>query len=401
MARIAAELTTSLLGEQLVFGQRPVALTANVSFDALARPDGQFDLPALRRVIDEARSLISVPDDPKLALAALMEGVQHLSIRPLHLDGDGMAAPGAVPSAMGVAGDDGDTAIAPPKGHWVQMAASQRKAAREWQCFRAGSETRDPGFATEAGPDLSGGARVSVVWRPTWIDARQGVAAYQARVLRVDAEGMLPREGAAAYATNSSSSLLAIDRQVVAATVNVLRSRELGPIGLVLPICWNSLSLDRWSLIGPIADLPTAVRRDNLRIELIHLPGSVAADELKDALAFLRGIGSETLVRLRPSAAPVGMMAAAKAKMIGLDLGELSQDEQMGDEDMLANLDRFRQMAARRGLGSYLWSVRRRRLLVGAILCGYNMANGPGLLKDLGQPAAFIPASRTDLAAAV
>jgi len=154
-------------------------------------------------------------------------------------------------------------------------------------------------------------------------------------------------------------------------------------------------------LTGPLVDLPAAMRRDRLKIELFQVPQGVSAAEIGERVSFLRGLGCESMVRLRPSAAPVGLVARSKVKLIGLDLAELAPDEQMGDEDLLANLERFLQMASRRNVGCYLWGVRRRRVLGGSIGLGYAMVNGPGLMSDIGQPAAVVPVSRQNLAAAV
>ena len=106
------------------------------------------------------------------------------------------------------------------------------------------------------------------------------------------------------------------------------------------------------------------------------------------------------MIRLRPSSASIALLARSKTKLVGLDLGDLSADEQMSDDDLLGNLERFYQVARRRNVDCYLWGVRRRRVLGGAIGVGYGMVNGLGLMSDIGEPAAVLPLPRETLASA-
>jgi hypothetical protein len=51
-------------------------------------------------------------------------------------------------------------------------------------------------------------------------------------------------------------------------------------------------------------------------------------------------------------------------------------------------------LARKSGLGVYLWGVRRRALVVGAVQDGFAMVNGPALMKDLAKPAKTLPAPK-------
>jgi len=78
--------------------------------------------------------------------------------------------------------------------------------------------------------------------------------------------------------------------------------------------------------------------------------------------------------------------------MAGLDLSELRPDERMDDERLLENLGRIQEATARDGIGCYLWSARHRRVVGGVVQSGFEMVNGPGLMKDIGHPAMVMPA---------
>lgn len=382
VARMASDLSASLIGDQLLSGQRPAAVTANLPFDEVVDGDGKLNLAAIREAVRRVSAVIAdalVGDQPGQA--------------DLPTNGE-IRLP--APANDRTAGAKWSWR----NGEWVDIDAGSRKALSAWQCFRFGAQ-QDPSSAPEEEvPPLPEGAKLTVVWRPTWISASDGVAAYWARTVRVDGEGCPPREGPAAYPSRSAAGMLAIDRHLANAVARTLRERagNSGLAALVLPLSWQSLdSKNRWLVTGCLTDLPVGTRRGKLRIELFQIPPGSRPDEIKDVVQFLKGLGGQVLIRLSARSAPVGLMAKSGATLVGLDLAELRSDEQMPDEDLLINLSRFFQMAERNGTACFLSGVRRRRVLAGAIAGGFAMINGPALMNDQGKPGAVMAFSRDRL----
>ena len=50
--------------------------------------------------------------------------------------------------------------------------------------------------------------------------------------------------------------------------------------------------------------------------------------------------------------------------------------------------------AGHAGARCYLWGARRRRVVGGVVRNGFEMVNGPGLMRDVGAPAGVVSAPR-------
>jgi hypothetical protein len=389
------------MGDSTVAGRRPEALAANIPFSAAVGADGRLDMTAIGEVIEQTRSVVSTSrrdDDGKTSgvvarwhLDTLMRGAERISVgKPM------------LPEASLDAATDPDTLRHRPVVKpldWTVMMSTENKVTREWKCFQANAPP--PEESEDLCPPLPEGANLSLMWRPSWMAAEEAISLYQARVVRIDHPGASPLEGSAAYPGGMATSGLTIDRFVVASSVAALRVAEsAGRRGkLLIPLCWKSLDpAVRWSLMGPISDLPSAVRHERIKIELFRIPYNANEAELDHTLSFIRGLGIEPIVRLRPTSAPIGLVARAGAQVIALDLAELGPDEQMGDDDLLANLQRFQLSAARRHLGCALWGARRRKVVVGLVLGGFRMVNGPGLACDLARLGSVLSTPREQFA---
>ncbi|HIJ62380.1 MAG TPA: hypothetical protein HPQ04_06770 [Rhodospirillaceae bacterium] len=382
VARMASDLSASLMGDQALGGQRPAAVTANLPFAEVVGDNGKLDLAAIHEAVRKTRAIIDA------APAKVAEG-------------DGNAGS---PESIRIPQPANDEKAKPRwswrNGEWEDIEAGNRKTASAWRCFRFGAQSQETLEPGDEVPPLPAGARLSVFWRPTWMSSSDGVAAYWARPLRLDRDGSPPREGHATYPTRSANGMMTIDRHLAVTAAGILRERGTGPghAGLILPLSWQSLwSKNRWAVTACLADLPVATRRGKVKIELFRIPPAARPDEIRDVVQFLKGLAGEVLVRLSAGSAPVGLMAKSGATLVGLDLAELRSDEQMPDEDLLVNLQRFHQMAVRNGTGCYLSGVRRRRVLGGAIGGGFAMVNGPALMNDQGMPGAVMAFSRERL----
>ncbi len=396
-AAIANDLGSRLLGDLLIAGQRSLAVTVNLPLAVAMTPDRGLDAAAIRHCVEATRAIVAIPPDQPAhgAREPLVRLRQSSSIGSARRGKDDFDA--ALPPA-----DEAEAfAVGPEPGEWLRLLRAERKIIHRWRCFRADHGPPSDRPDGEDGLQLPEGALLSVVWRPIWMAEREGIAAYCARILRRDHPGGALLEGPAAYAARSPARALALDRRAVAAAMAACHGvdAEQGRASLIIPLAWSSLDgASRWALAAPIARLPLAVRRVRLKLEVCRLPAAVSEDTLRDVVSFVRSLGCDCLVRLRPSHVPMGPVAQSRPALVGLDLSELAADEQMGDEDLLANLNRFSRMAGLYDIGCYLWGVRRREVLRGAILGGYKMVGGPALAPDLGRPQGVLPVSRRQLA---
>ena len=382
IARMASDLSACLMGDQALGGQRSAVVTANLPFEKVIDDNGKLDMVAIRDAVRSGRAVID---------GTVAENGQSNSAGPAH-------------EKFKIPRPANDPKAGPRwrwrNGEWEDLETDIRKAGSAWRCFRFGAQPEETSGQCDEVPPLPEGAKLSVFWRPTWVSSRDGVAAYWARIVRLDSEGGTIREGHAAYPTRSLTGMMSIDRHLAVSAAGILRERSatLGQACLVVPISWESLwSKNRWVVTACLADLPVGTRRGKVRIELFRIPSAAGPDEIKDVVQFLKGLAGEVLVRLNVGSAPVGQMAKSGASLVGLDLAELRSDEQMPDDDLLVNLQRFHQMAVRNGTGSYLSGVRRRRVLAGAISGGFAMVNGPALMNDQGMPGAVMAFSRDRL----
>lgn len=327
IARMAIDLTGFLVGAQPVNGQRPVVVTANCEAAQLIVGDDTIDLLALRDIVERARAIITQPGDTEPALTNLLQDAERNILR---------LPPEEVKAAE-------------LSAEWERIKF-QKKQFREWNCFRVEPQGGSALEEQESGLPFTDQTKLSVLWRPCWVDETGLVSSYLARMLRQDGPDCLPLEGNVIYPFGSIEGMMTIDRSIIAAGVQLLHANQLdkGPISLVLPLCIQSLQrTTRWQMVSAIAELPATVRTKRLKIELSRLPDGITDEELRDIVDFIQGnLGCVAMVRLRPTKRAMALIEKTNATMVGVDLSELRPEEQMGDLDLLANLEYFRQMAS-------------------------------------------------------
>jgi len=360
---IVHDIGHTLYGQQ---GGEPggsVALAAEVPAGELVAEDGQVNGLRLRSAVDEARAIVSDPWDD--------EGGESDWLPP----------------------DDDD-----PMGQWTSLDRSgrNRRDPTAW-------EVMEPGAAKPAvfdpyliGP-MPAGSHLSLMWRPTWV-----AAGYGARVVRQDGEGEKTVEGCRAYPMGDVPTALALDRFVVASAVRdiLATARAAGPgtaqVSVILPLSWDSLASDqRGSVVIPLSNLTQETRNSQLVIEIFNIPDGTSTPELEAVVSYVGTLCREVLVRTRITARRSSLAGEIGVSMVGLDLSELRPDQRMDDDDLLAVLDRVREATIRDGIGCYLWGARHRRVVGGLVQGGFEMVNGPGLMKDIGRPAMVLPAPRS------
>jgi hypothetical protein len=254
----------------------------------------------------------------------------------------------------------------------------------------------DPGF--EATPPMPGDAALSLVWRPTWMAEGEVIGAYRAQVLRVDQPGQPAYEGARAYPPLGDDGVPVLDRFVAGATVRGVRAMTADGSNarILVPLHWGSLGTTaRMSVLAPLADIPEETRQRSLIVELFGLPPDLPSSALAEAIASIRPLCRDVMARVPLHGAPLARAARAGAAQVTVDLAELPNADKTDDDHLLAALLRLRRDAEAAGLAVCLWGVRRRKVVVGSVLGGFAMMNGPGLMKDLPKPAKVLPAPRS------
>jgi hypothetical protein len=369
--RIAQELGTRLVGSQFTGHDRPLALAAEISLEDALTADGELNLEALAAAITETRAVIAEKLEPA-------------------------RGPIAPPAEDPAPRRDKDP-------QWAAMEGAERnRADPNWQAAaleRAPTDI-DPGL--DPTPPMPGDAALSLVWRPTWMDEGEVIGAYRAQVLRVDEPGKPAYEGSRAYPSLGGETVATLDRFVAGASVRGIKAAqsEGSNARLVVPLHWGSLgSSARMSVLAPFADIPEAVRNQSLVIDLFGLPGNLAPVALAEVVSAIRPLCREVMIRVPLNAAVPAHAAQAGATKVSIDLAELPNADKTDDDHLLAALERLRIPAASMGLGTCVWGVRRRKVVVGTVLGGYAMMNGPGLMKDLPRPAKALPAPRSRFSA--
>jgi hypothetical protein len=362
--RIAQDLGTRLVGSQFTGSDRPLALAAEISLGDALDADGELNLDALNAAVAETRAVIPEPAHPPIATAP----------------------------------DDGARRAADPR--WTAMEGNGRvQVDPDWrinQVERGRAGAADPGI--EVTPPMPGDAALSLVWRPTWMAEGEVIGAYRAQLLRVDQPGQPAYEGARAYPTQGGESVPVLDRFVAGATVRGVRAMAADGSNarVVVPLHWGSLGTTaRLSVLAPLADIPEAARNRSLIIDLFGLPADLPSSALAEAIASIRPLCRDVMARVPLHGAPLARAAKAGAAMVSVDLAELPDADKTDDDHLLATLFRLRRDAEAAGLAACVWGVRRRKVVVGAVLGGFAMMNGPGLMKDLPRPAKVLPAPRS------
>jgi len=359
---IVEDLGRHLFGEKTGAGDRPLAVAAEVAVADVVSEDGELNSVHVRSAVDDRRT-----------------GGARNTVS----DSDNLWRPIERP----------------------EQARKKEEAA--WEVMESANPRKAPAFDPGMAPSMPAGARLSLVWRPTWVAAGEAISAYGARVVRIDHEGAEPIEGCRTYPPDDPKSALILDRFVVSNAVRdiVAASRSGNPeaeqSSIIIPLSWSSLSSEqRGSVIIPFSELTQQTRNSRLIIEIFNIPDGTSTPELEAVVSYLRSLCREVLVRTRISAKLSSLAAEIGVSMVGLDLSELRPEEKMDDENLLAAMERIHEATTRDGIGCYLWSARRRRVIGGLVQSGFEMVNGPGLMKDIGRPAIVVPAPRARFVAA-
>lgn len=391
---IAQELGTRLVGDQFIGIDVPLALAAEVSAEDGLNDDGSINLDAVHAAVGEMRAIIA-QQAPQASpgLRAWMRTAPAAE-RPAADDRPPIqCAPEAAPKAP------------PQDPGWKKLELERAAAAKQaptWIALDTGPERKVPP-GLEHAPDtgaqpLPGDARLSLVWRPTWVAAGETIGAYEARILRVDTPGTPPLEGTHAYARDDEPGANALDRFRIAGAIRDVSASEAAghDSTAIIPVHWLTMTAEnRMEFLAPFADISQAARGNRIVIELFAVPPDVKPMVLGAVIARARELCREVALRTRIHDPRAAMALDCGAAMIGIDMAELVTAERTGDDELLDALTAYRAEAAKARLGSYVWGVRRRKVIVGAVQAGFGMVNGPALMKDIPKPAKRLPAPKS------
>lgn len=412
---IAQELGTRLVGDQFTGSEIPLALAAELSLEDGLNDDGSVNLDAVNRAVGQMRSIIATQakGDANTLRAWMRSGpaaAQDKGPR-AHLK-PSKPAPRVPPPAnkAPIQCAPEPAAKAPPTDPgWKKLELEKAAAAKPptWVILEGapdkGARVADFDLLPDLGAEpMPADAKLSLVWRPTWVAAGEAIGAYEARVQRVDAEGKPPLEGTKAYPGDQLSANV-LDRYRIANAVRDFRASEAAGNAstVIIPVHWLTITSDqRMEFLAPFADITKQARGARVAIELFGVPPDAKPITLGAAIAQARELCREVLLRTKLSDPRAAIALDAGAGGIGIDLAELAVPERTGDDQLLAAMAAFQAQAAKYRLGAYVWGARRRKVIVGAVGQGFSMVNGPALMKDIPRPAKVLPAPKSRFTAA-
>ncbi|MCR6630913.1 MAG: hypothetical protein NVV74_13175 [Magnetospirillum sp.] len=398
------------MGDQFIGAERPLALAAELDIGDGLNEDGSLNLEAVHAAVTQIRSMIAgqpggeaamppawmrggpAPEEPQGPRRHLMPGAP----APRAEQPDDRPPISYVPESAPKA--------PPPDPGWKKLKVERPVQAKDptWIILDVG---QDKALAAnlEPAPDLGAeplppDARLSLIWRPCWVAAGEVIGAYEARIQRFDGKDKPPLEGVNAYPREDELAANVLDRFRIANAIRDFRASESAGNNstVVVPVHWLTLTAEnRMDFLAPFADITPQSRDNRIVIELFGVPSDVKPMILGAAIAKAKELCREVTLRTRLADPGTKIAWDCGASMIGVDLAELAGAERTGDDKLLAALRGFQAQAAKARLGAYLWGVRRRKVIVGAVQGGFAMVNGPALMKDIPRPAKVLPAPKS------
>jgi len=370
---IAQDLGTRLVGDQFRGVDIPLALAAEIPLEDVFLADGGLNLAAVNGAVSQVRAIVAAAPPPSVT-SAPAKAAQALVPAPI----------ATIPHEL--------EGVPPDDPRWREFYRKRKAAADPVWTVMESRPRPDRDHSAPVGADT----RMALVWRPSWVAAGETIGAYKAQVQRTDAGMRTPLEGAHAYG-GDRDSILALDGFAIAAAARDLSASEKAADGstVILPIHWQTLSAaNRMELVAPFASVAKPVRDVRMVIDLFGLPDQADPAQLADVVAACRSFCRDVMLRTRPGPLCPELALRCGVTVVGLDLAELPPGQHDDDERLLVRLGDYLTAARDAGLGAYVWGLRRRRALIGAVQAGFALVNGPALMKDLPRPAKVLPAPK-------
>ncbi len=227
---------------------------------------------------------------------------------------------------------------------------------------------------------------------PTWEAQGEAMSANLVQVVRQDRPETPVLTGGHAY-TGGQGVAFVLDRLVAEQTIRLLEQLATDHVRttVVVPIHFTSLvTRQRMMLTGLYDRIPDGVRKLRLDMEVFGVPPEPTPSQLADVCSALKPLCRDVLLRLPSPHFPAGLAADARFDAIGLDAEELPEADR-ADAALLRDLAAVQQAAESVGLQSYVWHLRSRATIRGAVRLGIGRLNGPALLRAQPRPRPAMP----------
>ncbi len=228
---------------------------------------------------------------------------------------------------------------------------------------------------------------VGISYRPTLMTAKGVIGIYNSHVLRLDALNRI-LTGAAAFPPNDAAVTFEMDKAAAKRAVDQVRAAlKAGQRTGLLHITLHTGSLVTHSS-GLIIDMFRALPPEFRRFFIIGINAqSPGAPQTKmwEALAAIQPFCRSVTAQVTAEFADFDRLARAKVSAVGIDL----EEPDVGDitpTSLTKLILPLSKHAARVGVQSYLYGIKRREIVRAARDAGFTYLNGPAVAANATQP---------------
>ncbi|WP_395830048.1 hypothetical protein [Elstera sp.] len=228
---------------------------------------------------------------------------------------------------------------------------------------------------------------VGISYRPTLMTAKGVIGIYVPHILRLDALNRI-HMGAAAFPHNDAAVTFEMDKAAAKRAVDQVRiALKAGQHTGLLHITLHTGSLVTHSS-GLIIDMFRALPPEFRRFFIIGIntqtPG-VPQTKLWEALAAIQPFCRSVTAQVTTEFSDFDRLARAKVSAVGIDL----EEPDIGDitpTSLTRAILPLAKHAAKAGLQSYLYGIKRREIARAAKDAGFTYLNGPAIAANTAQP---------------
>ncbi len=228
---------------------------------------------------------------------------------------------------------------------------------------------------------------VGISYRPTLMTAKGVIGIYNSHVLRLDALNRI-LTGAAAFPPNDAAVTFEMDRAAAKRAVDQVRTAlKAGQRTGLLHVTLHTGSLVTHSS-GLIIDMFRALPPEFRRFFIIGVnaqsPGAPQT-KLWEALAAIQPFCRSVTAQVTAEFSDFDRLARAKVSAVGIDL----EEPDVGDitpTSLTKLILPLSKHAAKAGLQSYLYGIKRREIARAARDAGFTYLNGPAVASNAAQP---------------
>lgn len=228
---------------------------------------------------------------------------------------------------------------------------------------------------------------VGVSYRPTFMVPKGVVGIYTTHVIRLDALNRI-LSGPAAYPPNDAAVTFEMDRATVKRAIEQVRQAlKTGQRTGLVHVGLHTGSLLAHSsglIIDMFRALPVEFRKFFIVGVNIQTPGTPSA-KLWEAIPMVQPFCRTVTVQVSTEFSDFDRLARAKVSAVGLDLEEPELGE-ITPTLLTKEILPLAKHAAKAGLHSYLYGVKRKEIAKAARDAGFTYLNGPAVMANSAQP---------------